>query len=409
MISVLKRHSSQIGKGAAIVDRKITAGFEAVRDGCGHRIKNLCQRNGRFYGQLWHRKDAGKQTSRRFPLFNTDGTPAGTVADAKEALEILRHKRREQDLPAVGRCPGFKTYLTQYFVHPAFLRRRETTKQKDTFSLKRWGQSLGDIPLNRITYPMMSRFVNERLTTVGRSKEVLSARTVLLDLITLRGVFKAAFADGIIKELPRMPAVRVQEAQKRTLIHPYELERLFVACSGIKGDGEPVTKNGVQVRDYLHFLCYTGAREQEGLRMKWSDVDFTGHGRIVIGADGLAKNGLSRTVEFNGNLEILLKDMHTRRAPDSEWLFPSPQRGSKDVRAKSFRESLKRITAAAGVSGVGFHDFRHYFCSMCVMAAVDFVTIAGWMGHKDGGVLIGKVYGHLLDSHRVEAARKLKF
>jgi hypothetical protein len=41
------------------------------------------------------------------------------------------------------------------------------------------------------------------------------------------------------------------------------------------------------------------------------------------------------------------------------------------------------------------------------MAGIDFLTIAEWVGHKDGGILIGKVYGHLLDEHRRKMAAKL--
>jgi hypothetical protein len=47
------------------------------------------------------------------------------------------------------------------------------------------------------------------------------------------------------------------------------------------------------------------------------------------------------------------------------------------------------------------------FCSFCVMAGVDFMTIAEWLDHKDGGILIGKVYGHLLDEHRQKMAAKV--
>ena len=53
------------------------------------------------------------------------------------------------------------------------------------------------------------------------------------------------------------------------------------------------------------------------------------------------------------------------------------------------------------------HSFRHFFASSCVMAGIDFMTIASWLGHKDGGILIGKVYGHLLDEHRQKMAAKL--
>ena len=101
--------------------------------------------------------------------------------------------------------------------------------------------------------------------------------------------------------------------------------------------------------------------------------------------------------------------MHARRAPDCSWLFPSPQRGPRDEHAKSFRESLKIARKAARLDWIGFHDLRHYFCSVCVMAGIDFMTIAAWLGHKDGGILVGKVYGHLLDEHRSKAAKQVRF
>ena len=37
------------------------------------------------------------------------------------------------------------------------------------------------------------------------------------------------------------------------------------------------------------------------------------------------------------------------------------------------------------------------------------MTIAAWLGHKDGGILVGKVYGHLLDEHRQKAAKLVHF
>lgn len=43
------------------------------------------------------------------------------------------------------------------------------------------------------------------------------------------------------------------------------------------------------------------------------------------------------------------------------------------------------------------------------MAGLDFMTIATWLGRKDGGILVGKIYGHRLDDHRKQAARKVRF
>jgi integrase len=137
--------------------------------------------------------------------------------------------------------------------------------------------------------------------------------------------------------------------------------------------------------------------------------------------------------------------MRTRRQPDSQWLFPSPQRGDDDTAAKTYVESLRLARRAGGcvcqkcgratvgqdaircvhcgadqvekrerllppkLHRFGFHDLRHHFISYAAMSGVDFMTIARWAGHKDGGVLIGKVYGHLADDHRKAQAARLIF
>src|SRR5262245_25257689 len=189
---------------------------------------------------------------------------------------------------------------------------------------------------------------------------------------------------------------------KRDLVTPAEFDRLIEAARNA------CEKNGDQLADYLRFLAFSGAREKEALRIKWEDVDFERE-RVTIGADRLTKNWESRTVEFNPQLGALLRALHMRRAPDCSWVFLSPRRGPRDERARSFRESLKIARKAAGLEWIGFHDLRHHFCSVCVMAGIDFMTIAAWLGHKDGGILVGKVYGHLLDEHRSKAAKQVHF
>jgi hypothetical protein len=42
------------------------------------------------------------------------------------------------------------------------------------------------------------------------------------------------------------------------------------------------------------------------------------------------------------------------------------------------------------------------------MSGIDYMTIARWVGHKDGGVLIGRVYGHLNDEHAKRQAKRLR-
>ena len=71
-------------------------------------------------------------------------------------------------------------------------------------------------------------------------------------------------------------------------------------------------------------------------------------------------------------------------------------------------EPAKRLLPE-GLRAFAFHDLRHHFISHAVMSGIDFMTVAAWVGHKDGGVLIGKVYGHLADEHRERMGSQLRF
>ena len=72
-------------------------------------------------------------------------------------------------------------------------------------------------------------------------------------------------------------------------------------------------------------------------------------------------------------------------------------------------ESMRQVRLEAALPSFGFHDCRHHFISMAVMSGIDYMTIARWVGHQDGGILIGRVYGHLSNEHAQRQARKVSF
>lgn len=379
--------------------------FIPAKDSRNRRVPGLYIRNGRYYALLWADTGNGKKAPRRMPLFDDDQQPARTLTAAKEALEIKRHERRENKLPTAGRKPSLVDYCAVYFQKATVQRKRIGTIKNERQALGRWCDYIGQIRIDQITPALISGFLDKRLkggVFCGRKLEGSSERTANLDLLMLRNVLNAAIDDGLLRDLPKVKMLDEPPAPKRRLLMPDEFAKLIESAR----IGCP--KNGQQLADYLQFLAFSGSREKEALRIRITDVDFQRQ-RVTIGGDGLSKNWESRTVEFNPNLAALLTDMFSRRPPDSTWLFPSPQRGDRDEHAKSFRESLKIARKAARVEWVGFHDLRHYFCSMCVMAGIDFMTIAAWLGHKDGGILVGKVYGHLLDEHRQLAAKRVHF
>ena len=58
---------------------------------------------------------------------------------------------------------------------------------------------------------------------------------------------------------------------------------------------------------------------------------------------------------------------------------------------------------------VRHHDLRHLFASTCIEAGVDIPTVSRWLGHKDGGGLAMKVYGHLRREHSAAQAQRVRF
>ena len=151
---------------------------------------------------------------------------------------------------------------------------------------------------------------------------------------------------------------------------------------------------------FVRFLAYSGAREREGLAFSVHDFDREKR-TLCIGSDGNAKNGRHRFIQCSDALYV-----HLCAIVDS----------SQRVSSKPFqlntnsthRYVLERVRDRLSMDWVGFHDFRHYFASKCVMSGIDFHTIAEWLGHSDSS-LLAKRYAHLSDSHRKQQAQRLKF
>src|ERR1039458_7962623 len=372
--------------------------FAKVLDGRKQPVRGLWERNGRYYAQLSVENPiTGQKKVRRIPLLDKDGKAVTTAPQAIAELKRLETKRADNDMPSVGRTPKFGDYAARYldFISSGQGTKKPGTVQKERSTLAQWTEHLGGLRLDQVKRVHVNRFIERRM------KAGLSPRTVNLDVIALRNVLKRAVDDGLILRLPTegLRPMKTTVA-KRPLFDSAELERLckaaFETRTNKAGEAVPVTKNALEFVDYIKLLAYSGARRNEALGLRWPDVDFE-RGQLTIGTSGDTKNGTARVVDFNLKLNAHLLDMRKRCAPDSDWVFPSPQRGQKDLGARSFQESLRLVRERAGMLGFHFHDCRHHFISMAVMSGVDFMTIAAWVGHRDGGVLIGRGFS---EQHR---------
>ena len=153
----------------------------------------------------------------------------------------------------------------------------------------------------------------------------------------------------------------------------------------------------------IEFLAYSGTRKGEAARVLGSDCDFT-NGRITIKGDPDTgtKNWEIRTIPMIPDMRRLLESIRSRRS-ESEW--------AKNP-VVSVRECQKAIDSACKkleIARFTHHDLRHLFATRCIESGVDIPTVSRWLGHKDGGALAMKTYGHLRDQHSTTMAQKVVF
>ena len=79
------------------------------------------------------------------------------------------------------------------------------------------------------------------------------------------------------------------------------------------------------------------------------------------------------------------------------------------MRVKECQGAINRACDVLGIPRFTHHDLRHLFATRCIESGVDIPTVSRWLGHKDGGALAMKVYGHLRDQHSTEMAARVTF
>jgi integrase len=374
--------------------------YSKVFDRRKRRIRGLWERNGAYYAQLTVvDENTGKKVVRRTRLEDADGTPVGTPAEAAKVMNKLKARREDNPLSlSPKRTPTFAEYAKQYLAHcEALQNKTKGTIHRERSCINNLIPVIGELRLRQINKAVVMRYM------AARKKQGMSGRSVNIEIVTLRNVLRHAMAEGLLTNL-QIDGVEWlhHEAKKRRLVSAEEIDRVCQAAI------KHAPLSGQMLADFIRLMAYSGGRWMETLRLRWQDVDLE-RGQLTFGSDGQTKNRQSRVVDFNERLKAHLLEMSKRRQPDSEFIFPSPRRGESDAPTVTLNKALNTAREKSGVRDFTCHLCRHFFISMCVMSGIDFMTIARWVGHQDGGVLIGKVYGHLSNEHAKRQAQKVDF
>jgi integrase len=154
--------------------------------------------------------------------------------------------------------------------------------------------------------------------------------------------------------------------------------------------------------DLVRFLAYGGFRLGEAGNITWADCDFKKEEIVVRGdSDEGTKNSEVRRAPMIAEMRQLLERLRETHHED----MPA----TRVMRVSECQKAMDAGVKKVGVSHLTHHDLRHLFATRCIESGVDIPTVSRWLGHKDGGGLAMKVYGHLRNQHSTSMAKLVSF
>ena len=162
------------------------------------------------------------------------------------------------------------------------------------------------------------------------------------------------------------------------------------------------SRDSINCADFAAGLAFTGCRKGEAGQIEWRDVDFEA-GEIIIRGDPETgtKNWELRRVPLIPDARALFQRMRNEREGESL--------DTKVFRVSECQKALDRACKKVGTDRITHHDLRHLFATRCIESGVDIPTVSRWLGHKDGGALAMKTYGHLRREHSIAQAQRVTF
>jgi integrase len=275
---------------------------------------------------------------------------------------------------------------TAHSLKPSSVTRRETC-------LKNLAPFFAGVAIRNVQAQHCERWLT------GRAAKV-QPQTMAHELNVMRAVFDYSVRLGLMLSNPAKDIKRRKVVQKPMVIPTRDQFRKLVAAireNDGRQDSQEKAKPGA---DLVELLAYSGCRIAEANALKWADVDFEKNTLDVTGGAGGTKNYECRTVPLTDALRALLLRLRDERSPKSSDTINQI-------------DSAKRCIATAcrslGYPHFTHHDFRHFFATTCIESGVDIPTVSRWLGHKDGGALAMRVYGHLRQEHSLAAIKKVLF
>tara|TARA_R110002111_G_scaffold55408_9_gene95277 strand:+ start:2229 stop:3398 length:1170 start_codon:yes stop_codon:yes gene_type:complete len=316
--------------------------------------------NSRAVYYLRYKNAQGKTAHQK--IGRTDGM---SLNEARARVNQLKNEiaagndPREKAL-AKKAVPTFADFFIEHYLPHVKPRKRSWNKDESMFRVR-----LNDV------------FGKKRLNQISR-REVVSFHTRLLEVDGL----SPASCDHHLKLLRRMlnlavewkmleknPLTRIQLYKEDNKVENYlDEEQLKRLLKVLHTDSNRMTCN------VMLFLLSTGARLNEALSAKWSQVDR--ENRVWVISAKNSKSKKVRSVPLNQSALDVLTQLGTE---EHEYLFMSNR---SDTHLKEVHTGWKTLREKAGLPHLRIHDLRHSFASFLVNNGRTLYEVQQILGHS---------------------------
>ncbi|MGH8905930.1 MAG: tyrosine-type recombinase/integrase [Egibacteraceae bacterium] len=276
--------------------------------------------------------------------------------------------------------------------------------------------ALGDVQARRVTVEMLDRLYAELRRRGGQREQGLAGNTVRKVHFILRASFGLAVKWGWLTdnsaERATIPRFVRQEVHPPT---PAQVEN-FVQTAWT---GDP------DFGTLLWVAMVTGARRGELCALRWSDIRLD-EGRLLIarnlvhvGRERQEKDTKTHQSRFLALDEVtveILAEHRTRceeRAAACEvglradgCVFSTSPDGADPWLPDSVSRRVGRLADRLGVA-ITLRSLRHYAATQMLTTGTDLRTVAGRLGHGEGGATTLRVYTHFVPAPDRRAAEAL--
>lgn len=351
------------------------------------RLQNLVRhKSGRYYARLFL---SGKE------IWKSLKTSHFSVAESR--LGVLQKEHRALRGKDIDTADAKMTFSQAAALHMerveknVGIKRRTRVYWKQTLDalLKSWPE-LAATEIKRITNTACRDWAS-RYAKVGSSSRynnTLSLIRHIIDVAVERGVLYSNPAVGLERK-----TVRPKRLELPTRL---QFEAFIAEVRSAH------SRDSQNCADFVQGLAFTGCRISEAAQIEWRDLNFE-TGEIFVKGDPeeATKNGEVRRVPMIPQARELFENMRHSRADEPN--------ASKTFLVCESQKSMDRAAKKIGMARITHHDLRHFFATVSIESGVDIPTVSRWLGHKDGGALAMRTYGHLRREHSVAQAQKVSF